>query len=320
MSGQPNNPHDVRLTELFENQDAFISLLKDCVKADWIDDLDTDSLKRSNTSFILQDFAEKEADIIYEATLNNGSHKVIFYVLLEMQSTVDYRMPYRLLLYVVEILRHYYNHSDVNERERADFKFPAVVPIVFYNGKDRWTVPTNLREMFYGHSRFGDSLIDFNYSLIDAKGYDDESVKDFQSRLLKVMMMFERSESVAELIEVIEKYRDEIESLNDEELRIISAAIKILSNLYGTEATEKIIELIQAKHAERVSGMLVDLIANEKRREQEWIRQAKVEAKIEAAKETAKTFLEMGLTVEQVAKGTRLTIEEVEKIKKELDS
>jgi len=40
-----NDPHDVRLKELFGNKDAFISLLKDCVKAEWINDIDTDSLK-----------------------------------------------------------------------------------------------------------------------------------------------------------------------------------------------------------------------------------------------------------------------------------
>ena len=42
-----NDPHDVRLKELFRNKDAFISLLKDCVKADWINDLDENSLKLS---------------------------------------------------------------------------------------------------------------------------------------------------------------------------------------------------------------------------------------------------------------------------------
>ena len=48
MSNQTNAPHDVRLKELF-NKDVLISLLKDCVKADWINDLDTDSLKKART-------------------------------------------------------------------------------------------------------------------------------------------------------------------------------------------------------------------------------------------------------------------------------
>ena len=128
-----DRPHDTRLKELFGNKEAFISLLRDCIKADWVDDLDEESLKRSNKSFVLQDFKKQEADVVYEAALKNGGDKVIFYILLENQRKVDHRMSYRLLLYIVEVLRDYYNQSDVKERKRKDFRFPAVYPIVFYN-------------------------------------------------------------------------------------------------------------------------------------------------------------------------------------------
>ena len=40
--------------------------------------------------------------------------------------------------------------------------------------------------MFDGHRNYGSSLLDFSYALVDAKGYDDESVKGFQSSLLRI--------------------------------------------------------------------------------------------------------------------------------------
>jgi predicted transposase YdaD len=55
-------------------------------------------------SFVLQDFKRQEADLVYRVNLN--SQDVVFYLLLEMQSSVDFRMPYRLLLYQVEIWRY----------------------------------------------------------------------------------------------------------------------------------------------------------------------------------------------------------------------
>ena len=286
------------------------------MKAEWFGQLDKDSLKRSNSSFILQDFRKKEADVVYEATINNGRQKVIFYILLELQSRVDYRMPYRLLLYIVEILRHFYNNSEVNARKRKNFKFPAVIPIVFFSGKRKWTVPTSLREMFDGHKWLGSSLLNFDYKLIDAKGYDDNSVKDFNSRLLKVMMMFEKAENIAELLDVIKKYERDIERLDDEEVRIISVAVGILSSLYGTDGTSKLIDTLKKTNAERVSGMLSNLVANEKKREKEWFRQGRQQEKVE----TAKRFLSMGLTIAQVAEGLCLSIAEVEKIKNELSN
>jgi predicted transposase YdaD len=56
-------------------------------------------------SYILPDFSGKEADLVYRLKLDE--QEVIFYVLMELQSTVDFQMPYRLLLYQVEIWRDY---------------------------------------------------------------------------------------------------------------------------------------------------------------------------------------------------------------------
>ena len=322
MGSRVKNPHDTRLKELFKNKAAFVSLLKDCVKADWFESLDVDSLRRNDTSFILPDFKKKEADIIYEATLGNGRRKVIFYLLLELQSRVDYRMPYRLLLYMVEILRHYYNGPDKKLRLRKDFKFPAVVPIVFYSGSRKWTVPANLRDMFDGKKRFGSSLLNFDYVLVDAKGYDDESVKDFQSKLLKVMMMFEKSGGVDDLIRALRKYEGEIKLFDEEELRIIKSAIAIFGSVYGTPEINELCEVIISSEAEGVSFMLSDLAANVRKRDKQLIKQGIGQGISQGIRQekidTAKALLSMGLPVERVAEGTRMTAEEVERIRKEM--
>jgi len=54
-----NNPHDIRYKELFGNKTHFLGLLKDCVKPDWLSELDIGSLRKSEKSFILQNFSEK---------------------------------------------------------------------------------------------------------------------------------------------------------------------------------------------------------------------------------------------------------------------
>ncbi|NSA90233.1 Rpn family recombination-promoting nuclease/putative transposase [Clostridium beijerinckii] len=51
------------------------------------------------------DYEENEADIVYKANIDD--EEVIFYTLLEFQSTIDYRMPLRLFFYINEILREY---------------------------------------------------------------------------------------------------------------------------------------------------------------------------------------------------------------------
>nr|WP_276326132.1 Rpn family recombination-promoting nuclease/putative transposase [Pseudobacteroides cellulosolvens] len=44
-----------------------------------------------NKSYVLQDFKEKESDIVYRLKIKDRD--IIFYCLLELQSSVDYQMP-----------------------------------------------------------------------------------------------------------------------------------------------------------------------------------------------------------------------------------
>lgn len=313
-SEKTNDPHDTRLSELFNNKEAFISFLQDCVKPPWIADLDEETLRRSPKDYILQDFKKKKADVVYEGTLKNGKEKVIFFVLQENQSRVDYRMGYRLLLYIVEILRDYYNHADENERKRKDFKFPAVVPIVFYTGSRRWVVPRSLKEMFAGHRRFGDYLLNFQYALVDAKGYDDNSVKDFRSKLLKVMMLFEKAKNHVEVAEKAVQYKEEIQNFNDEEKRVINVAFDILKQVHGSMQDFDFNKILYSGNAEGVDRMLADVIANAKNYDRNLIKQVRKEEKIELAKK----MLLNGESIEKIISYTELTEKKIREIEKTL--
>jgi hypothetical protein len=315
-SEKTNDPHNTRMTELFGNKEAFISFLKDCVKAPWINELDEENLRRSPKEYVLQDFKKKAADIVYEGTLNKGKRKIIFYVLQENQSRVDYRMAYRILLYIVEVLRDFYNHADPVERRRKNFKFPVVFPIVFHTGSGRWTVSLNLKSMFDGYENFGDYVLNFNYALVDAKGYSDESVKTFRSKLLKVMIMLEKSKEFTEIIEVAKKYKNEIRSFNEEEQRVLNAALDILNEVYGQKYNFS--EILYAENAERVDRMLADIVTNAKNYERNLVKKGKSEGEIIGKEEMVKEMLIDGEPMEKIMRYSKFTEEKIRKIEKTL--
>jgi predicted transposase/invertase (TIGR01784 family) len=299
-----DNPHDKRHKELLSNKKSFISLLRDCVKEPWVYDIDEDSISKTNNSFILQDFSEKEADIVYEATLNGN--KVIFYILLELQSKVDYRMPYRLLLYMVEILRHYYNHADINERDNKDFKFPVVFPIVFFSGKDTWTVPFSLREMFSNHETFGDYVLNFEYMTINAKGYDDATLKNFSSKLLGLILTLEKAKNDVEFYSRVRDNLDSVRTLDDEEKRILSLCIKITDIAYGYNKSADIQKLLSSNQIQEVDGMLCDMI--------EYAQVEKEELRSQGKLEVAKKLLSMNMPLEKIVEATGFSIKKIEEL------
>ena len=72
--------------------------------------------------------------------------EIIFYILLELQSTVDQTMPFRLLKYMTELTKREFDNTPENERKSVDYRLPAVVPIVLYNGADKWSAVRRFRE------------------------------------------------------------------------------------------------------------------------------------------------------------------------------
>jgi len=304
-----DNPHDKRHKELLSNKKSFLSLLRDCVKEPWVYELDEGSIIKTNDSFILQDFSEKEADVLYEATLNGK--KVIFYILLELQSKVDFRMPYRLLLYIVEILRYYYNQADVNERDNKDFKFPVVFPMVFFSGKDTWTVPFNLREMFSDYKTFGDYVLNFEYMLVNAKGYDNDILRGFSSKLLGLILMLEKTKNDLEFYSRVRENLDSIEAFDNEEKRILGLCIKIMDIAYGYNKGDDIQRLLSENQIQEVDKMLIDVIEYAKVEKEE----IATNAKMEKAMEVAKKMLIENLPIDIVARTTELPREQIEGIK-----
>ena len=109
---------------------------------------------------------ENESDIVYKA--NIGGKEVIFHILLEFQSTLDYRMPLRLLLYINEILREHIKNLTVEDRKnKKGFKVPAIVPIVLYNSIRKWNAPRYFKDIVNESEMFGDNIVNFKYELFD---------------------------------------------------------------------------------------------------------------------------------------------------------
>lgn len=79
-----NNVHDVGYRAILSNKKTFVELLKTFVKKDWANQVDESDLVRLDRSYVLQDFSEKESDIVYKLKIRDS--EVIFYCLLELQS------------------------------------------------------------------------------------------------------------------------------------------------------------------------------------------------------------------------------------------
>ena len=161
-----HKPHDKGYKRDLRNPKEFLHFLKKYVKADWAEGLEVSQLRLCDKEFIGRDYEGNEADLVYEITLKPGE-RILVFILQELQSTVDYTMIFRIVMYIMDILTRYFLTVPKNEREQAGFRLPAVVPVVFYNGTNRWTAVQEFREYQTAGEIFGNYVLGLRYYLVD---------------------------------------------------------------------------------------------------------------------------------------------------------
>ena len=132
-----HQPADTAFKSLFQSKRAFVQLLRYFLKAPWAELIDEQQLERIDKSYIKSDHARLESDVVYKCQMKN--QEIIIYVLLEMQSTVDHQMPWRLLQYMVELWRTVLKDTDADRKRTKQHRLPPIIPVVVYNGDGRWT-------------------------------------------------------------------------------------------------------------------------------------------------------------------------------------
>ena len=111
-------------------------------------------------SFVDADAARTQCDALFRVRLRTG-HDARIYVLLEHKSYVDAATPLQILKYLVNIWLREIEHGTVRER------LPPIIPLVFYHGSRRWTVPRSVAEMVDAPDELQPLLRDFAYVLYD---------------------------------------------------------------------------------------------------------------------------------------------------------
>ncbi|WP_326497913.1 Rpn family recombination-promoting nuclease/putative transposase [Clostridium sp. ZS2-4] len=182
-----HHEHDVGYKHIFSHKGTFLEFLRSFTKKEWAKLIKEEDLILVDKSYVLSDFEEEESDILYKVNVNG--EEVIFYVLLEFQSKVDFQMPIRLLFYMAEIWRDVLKNTDKNKRKRKNFKLPAIIPIVLYNGKNKWTACTSFKEILSGYELFEENILDFNYIFLDVNRYRQEELFDIANLVSSVFLI-----------------------------------------------------------------------------------------------------------------------------------
>ena len=319
-----HHEHDVGYKHIFSHKATFLEFLRSFTKKEWANLIKEEDLILVDKSYILADFEEEESDILYKVKING--QEVIFYVLLEFQSKVDFQMPMRLLFYMTEVWRDILKNTDKNTRKRKSFKLPAIIPIVLYNGKNKWTAKMNFKEILSGYELFEDNILDFNYMLFDINRYDDDELINM-SNLVSAIFLLDQEMNEEELIRRLRKIIYVLKKISPEQFNVFKQWLKnIVKPRLKEEMQKQVDDVLNKSNQEEVDVMVSNLgktLDNIQKKAIERGMKQGIEQGIEKgiekkAREIAVKAIKMGMDNSVVVELTGLREDEIDIIRKEI--
>lgn len=301
------NIHDKSYKDLYSNKEVFLDLVREMLKANWAQNLKADDLTLINKSYILADYNEKESDIVYNGKI--GENEVIFYILLEFQSSVDYRMPLRLFFYISELLREYCKNANHKPSDK-NIKIPAVIPIVLYNGNSKWDAKTTFSDMIDGSELFGDNIINFKYDIFDINNTYTKEELISNNNMTSAIFLLDQKINPVEFLERIKAIALFFNNLTDKDKSLIKNWIK---NTVEDELAETAIDILSATQ-EEVEKMVASNATMLKDALEDAKNKGNLEGKLEERYALATNLLDI-LDDETISLKTKLTIAEVAKLR-----
>ncbi|WP_242476718.1 Rpn family recombination-promoting nuclease/putative transposase [Halochromatium glycolicum] len=139
-----SNHHDTGYKELFSHPEFVQQLIEGFAPPEIAALMDFSTLRNHSGNYITRLFEERFEDVVWslEVHWQGLTQRLFLYLLIEFQSTVDPSMPLRMLHYVA----CFYQHLIKTKVTTLAQGLPPILPIVLYNGLDRWSAADDISE------------------------------------------------------------------------------------------------------------------------------------------------------------------------------
>ena len=287
-----HNSHDTSIRKILSNKDEVALFINKVLQLSKINkEIRADMLERYETSLITKSYLNREADIIYK----RKDMDVFF--LIEHQSRIDYNMPIRIMEYVTAIITNYWYSDKENIVNR---KYPLVIPIVLYIGKNKWNVEKHISsrqvKMPGYKSEYG------KYTVFDANDYEDSELLQEKGALSKIILL-EKTKGEKELQDNYIKISKEY--LSEKEKDMI---IEYLCNISSTKLSQQKINEIKKLFMKGEKTMLAEIFMEKEKKA--WLG-GKEEGIKQSKNEFAKKLLKSGIDIKNIKEWTGLSEKEI---------
>ena len=170
-----NNPHDKLFKAILQDQTLAVDYFNHFLPIEVAEQIDFETLKLSNSSYIDEKLKDTYADIVFTCDLRNRAEPVEIALLLEHKSYVDRHAPFQILYYVTSA----WMHAISNKQQPK-----VIIPILFYHGQEPWAYAT-IGDYFKGlDPRLAPYVPDFDFIYNNVTDMSDDQIRLISNQFL----------------------------------------------------------------------------------------------------------------------------------------
>lgn len=304
-NSQIHTPHD----KLFKKSMQIPNVAKDFLMMHLPDDIkdriDYTTLEALPDTFIDETLSHSQVDTLFKVRC--GTDDMLIYVLVEQQSQPDYTMPTRRLSYKSDIWAAYLE----TQKDQEHTQLPPIIDLHFYTGSKPYEGPLSLADLAGENAELVNQCLIQPMINIWAGNVSDEQLKNHPwAATVEYILAHRRSRNIRN---ILRKIAPNIRMFYmEEQNQFVLSLYTYIENVYSYDAPVEELARIAGEEIDPRAENDVMTIAERLRAEGE--SKGRYEEKIIMAQELLKEKSDVAL----IAKVTRLTIAEIEKIKKKL--
>ncbi|MCM1045829.1 MAG: Rpn family recombination-promoting nuclease/putative transposase [Candidatus Gastranaerophilales bacterium] len=197
---------------------------------------------------------ERNSDRVKKIHVKDG---IPFFLisLIEHKTKVEYNVAIQVFRYMIYIWDGFEKEEERRHpgiSRQKDFRYPPILPIVYYEGKQTWTAPLDFKSRVMESDMFAKYIPDFSYYLVPLRSYSNQDLLQ-KADWISLVMLINRMQSPGDIDDFLSLPQDRLQTILADcpahILNIIADILKafLLKSNVAIDEAEEIVERVKEK-------------------------------------------------------------------------
>ena len=176
---------------IFDEPVLCAQFLRDYVNIPYMKEVRAEDIEDVSAQFVPLFAEERNADRVKKVNIR-GKNPFFLVSLIEHKTEIEYNVCMQIFRYMIYIWEDYEKKMETLQKgitKRKDFRYPPILPIIYYEGRKMWTAPLDFRSRVNNGEIFEKFVPNFQYYLVPICQYENEELLEKADEISLIMLL-----------------------------------------------------------------------------------------------------------------------------------